>query len=69
MSRVDHDLDQGDCERLVGKQIKSATTGRVPDFEYDVLELEFEDGSRFQVAPWDYEGFSAGMYSRWLEKA
>lgn len=68
MNRVTHNLDEADCERLEGQRIRHARIGRLPDFEYEALELEMEDGSRFQLAPWDYEGFSAGIYTRWLER-
>lgn len=61
----DGQLQPSDAERLKGKIIASAAYGRVEGFEYEALTLEFADGSQLILAPWDYEGFSAGMYKRW----
>lgn len=58
-------LQASDMEALKGSTIRCATLGRVEGFEYDAITLELEDGRKLQIAPWDYEGYSAGLEKRW----
>lgn len=58
-------LQASDLQALKGATIRSATLGPVKGFEYDAITLELEDGGILQIAPWDYEGYSAGLEKRW----
>lgn len=58
-------LGTADLAALKGATIRSATLGPVQGFEYDAITLELEDGGVLQIAPWDYEGYSAGLEKRW----
>lgn len=60
-------LQTSDLERLKGSTILQASLGRVEGFEYDAITLELDDGCILQIAPWDYEGYSAGLYKRWID--
>lgn len=59
-------LQASDLQALEGATVRRATLGPVKGFEYDAITLELEDGRKLQIAPWDYQGYSAGLEKRWI---
>lgn len=59
-------LQTSDLEQLKGATVLQASLGPIEGFEYDAITLELDNGRILQIAPWDYEGYSAGLEKRWI---